>query len=85
MTLEQVVLLDGVAVVEPALFGVVEGALEEIARTVKAEDCHPALFRAAARGRQVVEQQLLAQYRVDRLGQGRTLARPELAVVAEEA
>ena len=85
MALQQVVGLDGVAVVEPALFDSSERALQEVARTVKAEDGHAPLLRPAAGRRQVVEQQLLAQHGVDGFGQRGALARPERAVVAEEA
>jgi hypothetical protein len=71
---EQIVGLDGVAVVEPALFGVVEGALEEVARAVKAQDRHAALLGPAARRSEMVVLELPAQHVVDGLGQRRTLA-----------
>nr|WP_256330676.1 hypothetical protein [Variovorax sp. YR266] len=51
---------------------------------MKAQDRHAALLRAIARGREVVEQQLLAKHGVDGFGKRRALARTELAVVAEE-
>lgn len=83
MALEQVVGFDGIAVVEPALFGVVERALQEIARAVETEDCHAALLRARAGRRQMIEQKFLAKNGVDRLGERRALTGTELAVVAK--
>jgi hypothetical protein len=83
--LHQVVGLDLIALGQPFFFLLGQRALEEVARAVKAENGQPALFRAAARGGEVVEQQFLAQHRVDGFGQCGALARPQPAVVAKKA
>ena len=82
MPLHQVGHRDLVALVEPVFFLVAQGAFEEIARAMKAQNRQAPLLGAAAAGREVVKQQLFAQHVVDRLGQGGALARTQAPVVA---
>ena len=100
MALHQVVHRDRIALVEPFLFLLGQGALEKIARTMlsacagasglcvevmrKPQDGQTTLFGARTRGGHVIEQQLFAQHGVDRFRQRGALARPQAPVVAEK-
>ncbi|MNV46228.1 hypothetical protein D3C71_1380520 [compost metagenome] len=85
VALHQVIDRDRIALVQPVLFLVGQCALEEVARAVKPQDGQTALLGSRARGRHVVEQELLAQHGVDRFGQGGPLAGAQAPVIAEES
>ena len=85
MALHQVGHMDLFTLVKPVLFLFAQCAAQKVSRPVEAQNRQPALLGAAARRRAVVKQELLAQHRVDRLGQRRAFARSQAAVVAEEA
>src|SRR5205085_8092204 len=85
LRLEQVVGPDRHALVEPSPLRLAQRRLEEVAVAVKAEDRQAPLARAAARRREMIEEQLLAQLGVHGLGERRALARTERAMVTEEA
>ena len=85
VTLHQVGGVDLLAGVEPGLFLVCQGAAQKVAGAVKAQYRQATLFGAAARGRQVVKKQFLAQHCVDRFGHGGAFARAQALVLAKKA
>jgi len=85
MRLEQIGQLHGVAGFEPAFFLHAQGAVEKIARAMKAQNRQAPLLGPRARAREVFEQQLFTQHGIDGLGQRRAFARAQVAVLAKKA
>jgi len=72
------------ALVEPIDLLLGQGAAQKITRAIKAQNRQTALFRATARGSEVVKQQLLAQHVVRRLGHGGAFTRTKTTVITEK-
>jgi hypothetical protein len=76
--------VDFFALVEPVDFQIGQGAAQEIAGAVKAQNRQTALFGAAARRGKMFKQLFFAQNGINRPRQGSAFARPKAPVVAKE-